>query len=93
MAIYKGSRYEYSTVDFIITKDKGPENPIVFYKMTTFNNISYYEHIYITGERLDQISDVYYKMPHLWWVILEANPQIENFSTIKEGTIIKVPRV
>jgi len=26
MTIYKGSRYEYSTVDYVATEEDGPEN-------------------------------------------------------------------
>lgn len=91
--IYKGSRYEYSTVDYISTKLNGPENPIVFYALTTFTEVSYYEHTYVKGERLDQISSKYYKTPRYWWMIPEANSQITDFTNIKEGTILRIPRV
>lgn len=93
MSIYKGSRYEYSTVDWVATELNGAENPIVFYAFTNFNRVSYYEHLYVNGERLDQLSSKYYKTPRFWWMIAEANPQIDDFTNIKEGTLLRIPRV
>lgn len=93
MAIYKGSRYEYSTVDYISTELDGPENPIVFYYLSHLSNVSFYEHQYIKGERLDQIATTYYQNPGYWWIIPEFNPQIEDFTNIPDGTIIRLPRV
>jgi nucleoid-associated protein YgaU len=93
MSIKKGSRYEYSTVDFLEVKTDGSQSPIVFYEFPATSTISYYEHTYVKGERLDQISQQYYNKPTLWWLIMDYNPQITNPLQIKTGTVIKVPRV
>jgi nucleoid-associated protein YgaU len=93
MAIYKGSRYEYSTVDFVAKTPNGDQNPIVFYSISDFTAVSYYEHTYITGERLDQISVKYYKTPSLWWLIPEFNPQLVDFTNIPTGTVLRIPNV
>ena len=93
MAIYKGSRYEYSKVDFVQTKAAGNANPIIFYNVPVFNNLSYYEHVYEAGERIDQISTQYYRTPKLWWLIAAANPAINDLYNIPAGTSLKVPRV
>lgn len=93
MSIYKSSRYEYSVVDYVQTETDGPENPIVFYDISTFYNVTYYEHPYVQGERLDQISNKYYKTPGYWWAIVELNTHVEDFLNIPDGTILKVPRV
>lgn len=93
MTIYKGSRYEYSTVDYVSTSINGDENPIVFYGITPLSSVSFYEHQYVSGERLDQLAFQYYKDPSYWWVIPEFNPQITDFTNIPDGTIIRMPRV
>lgn len=93
MTIYKGSRYEYSTVDYVSTNLNGDEDPIVFYSITPLSNVSYYEHQYVSGERLDQLAFQYYKDASYWWIIPEANPQITDFTNIPNGTIIRMPRV
>jgi hypothetical protein len=93
MTIYKGSRYEYSTIDFVATTPNGDANPIVFYTMSNLSSLTYYEHQYIAGERLDQLAHRYYKNPEYWWIIPEFNPQIVDFTNIPDGTVIKIPNV
>mgnify|MGYP006297229751 CR=1 FL=1 len=93
MSIYKGSRYEYSTVDFVSTKINGDANPIVFYYMTPLSQTNYYEHKYIQGERLEQIAHKYYQNATYWWIIPEFNPEIKDFTNIPDGTILRIPNV
>lgn len=93
MAIYNGSRYQYSNIDYVKTNDIDPALPIVFYEFTVFGTMSYQLHTYVQGERLDQISFRYYKRPDFWWAILEANPQITDPTSITPGTSIRIPRV
>jgi hypothetical protein len=93
MTIYKGSRYEYSTIDFVSKTINGQANPIVFYYFTLLGNVTYIEHTYIKGERLDQIAFTYYKDPTFWWIIPEFNPQVTDFTAIPVGTVLKIPNV
>jgi hypothetical protein len=93
MAIYKGSRYEYSTIDFVSKTINGQANPIVFYNFTALGRVTYIEHQYLNGERLDQIAFKYYKDPAFWWIILEFNPQVTDFTAILVGTVLKIPNV
>lgn len=93
MTIYKGSRYEYSTIDFVSKTINGQANPIVFYYFNDLGKVSYYEHSYIQGERLDQLAYKYYKNSEYWWIIPEFNPQIKDFTNISDGTIIRIPNV
>jgi len=93
MTIYKGSRYEYSTVDFVSTTVNGDANPIVYYQLTKLPKITYTEHVYTQGERLDQLAYKYYKNPEYWWIIPEFNPEISDFTNIPTGTVIKIPNV
>jgi hypothetical protein len=93
MTIYKGSRYEYSTIDFVSTTVNGDSNPIVFYSITPLSKLSYQEHTYIMGERLDQLANKYYRNSEYWWLIPEANPEILDFTNIVPGTTIRIPRV
>lgn len=92
MTIYKGSRYEYSIVDFIAKTSNGPSNPVVFYQVSTPSTITYYEHTYIQGERLDQLAAKYYKNPLYWWIIAEFNPSID-LTNIPVGSILRIPNV
>lgn len=93
MSIFKGSRYEYSVIDYVATTPTGSPNPVVFYTFSSLGYITYQEHTYVYGERLDQIAEKYYKSPEHWWVIPEYNPEIEDFTNIKPGTVLRIPRV
>ena len=93
MGIYQGSRYEYSVIDFVAVRQDADANAIVFYEFDDIGVISYKEHIYRQGERLDNIAFDYYQDPALWWIILDANPDIEDPTNIKAGTVIRIPNV
>ena len=92
MSIYKGSRYEYSTIDFVITKVGGEAKPIVFYTITPLGRLTYREHTFTLGERLDQLAAKYYKNPENWWIIAEFNPDVD-FTNIPVGKILRIPNV
>lgn len=91
MTIYKGSRYEYSTIDFLSTTPGGSAYPTVQYQFTNGGYMKYYEHTYIAGERLDQISSKYYQTPGFWWSFMESNPQITDLNNIPAGTVLRIP--
>ena len=93
MAIYKGSRYEYSTVDYFSTSLEKDDNVVVFYEFSQIGLVEYWEHTYIQGERLDQIAYKYYKRPGYWWIIPEYNPSITNLNEITPGTKLRIPNV
>jgi hypothetical protein len=40
--------------------------------------------------RLDIISNKYYKTPDMWWVIAQANDMVDPF-VLKSGTILRIP--
>lgn len=93
MSIYKGSRYEYSTIDFFKVNADGDSNPVVFYQFSPLGLIQYWTHTYVSGERLEQIAMQYYKRPEFWWLIAEYNPELEDFLNIEPGTKLRIPNV
>lgn len=93
MPIYQGSRYEYSTIDYISTNANEDAYPVVFYQFSDIGLVSYYEHTYVEGERLDEIAFQYYKRPSSWWYILENNPEITDALNIPPGTVLRIPNV
>jgi len=93
MSIYKGSRYEYSTIDYFSTKDNEPSKPYVMYQFSNLGLTKYWEHVYKTGERLDDIAFKYYNRPEYWWIIPEYNPVIDDINNIPAGTVLKIPNV
>lgn len=93
MTIYIGSRYEFSLVDFFSTTVGGDENPVVFYDFPDIGELTYYEHTVVTGERLDQIANKYFRRSAMWWLILDHNPEVVDIFNIPAGTILRIPRV
>lgn len=93
MAIFKGSRYEYSVVDFFSTEVDGVDKPVVFYEFSSLGYVKYWQHQYMEGERLDQIAYKYYQRPQYWWIIPEYNPEIVDINNIAPGTILRIPNV
>ena len=93
MSIYQGSRYYNQYIDHFATIIDGDDQPVVFYAFDTLGLQSWIEHTYVEGERLDQIADKYFRNPAVWWLIPEYNPQIEDFTSIAGGTIIRIPNV
>ena len=74
MSIFKGSRYEYSTVDYVATNSTLVEQPIVLYTASDLGLTSY-------------------NNPQYWWLIVEYNPEINDFINVTPGTILRVPNV
>jgi len=93
MTITAKSRYFYSDIEYLQLEAEGDNKPVVFYSFGDGGTITYNKHIYVQGERLDQLAQNYYNKPALWWVILEANPALPDFQNIRPGTVLVIPNV
>lgn len=93
MAIFAGSRYQNSTVDFIPIYNGGGKAPLVIYTFPDINQLSYREYTWKNGDRLDAIAADEYKDASRWWIIPEYNPEIVDFQNIVPGTVIRIPHV
>lgn len=93
MTITANSRYFYSDIEYIQLEAEGDNKPIVFYEFGEIGKLAYKKHIYVQGERLDQLANHYYNKPSLWWYILEANPSIQDFQNLRPGTELIIPNV
>jgi len=91
--IYQNSRYYHQLIDHVAFVQNGDLNPIVFYQFDNPGTISWWQHIYTEGERLDTLAYKYYQRSDYWWVIPEYNPQIADFQNITPGTVLKIPHV
>lgn len=93
MTIFLGSRYENSVVDFINIDSTSNAFPVVFYEFSSLGRLNYIDHSWVAGDRLDALATLYYRDPEKWWIIVEANPKIEDFTAINPGTILRIPNV
>lgn len=77
-------------------------------KVDTTKNIPYYEtsipsliptedvpfyYIAQDGDRLDSISNLFYKTPDKWWVIAKANKIVNGTIAVRGGTKLLIPNV
>lgn len=93
MAIKKGSRYEYSTIDFFSLANNAPQVPVVFYEFPGESYIEYQIHYTLEKERLDQIAYKYYARPEMWWKLMDYNPEVTDPINIPAGTALRIPLV
>jgi hypothetical protein len=91
--IYSSSRYASATMDFISVNDSNTVTPVLFYNFDDVYNTKYSVHYYAKGQRLDQLSFMYYDRPDLWWAIVEYNPEVKDFFNITPGTPLRIPNV
>ena len=93
MSIYQGSRYEYSTIDFVAVTNDGDQDPIVFYEFPEIGTIKYTEYVWKEKDRLDLVAYNFYQRTDIWWYILDNNPEIADPNAIPAGTVLRIPRV
>jgi nucleoid-associated protein YgaU len=89
MTIASNSRYAQSVVVPIVFNGKSRQT-IVSSEQIPFV-IQYTFHQVTSNERIDNIAFQFYGDATRWWVIADANPEILDWSTITEGTLIRVP--
>ena len=90
MAIFRGSRYEDSVVDFVTTVVDGDALPVVFYEFGVFGVSTFIEYTVAEGDRLDALATKFYKSPLKWWLIPEFNPNIQDTLNLTPGLKLKV---
>jgi hypothetical protein len=93
MAIYIGSRYENSVVDFFQYKPLQDPRPTVFYEFGDIGKINYVNYTWKNGDRMDQVAAQFFAYPDRWWIIAQFNPKVTDFFNIPTGTVLRIPRV
>ena len=92
MAIYKTSRYANSEIDYISLVENGDATPVVDYLFAELCTMSWTDYTWRNGDRLEQVSQSFYNTPYSWWIIAEANPEIEDTLNIPVGYKVRVPK-
>ncbi len=45
------------------------------------------------NQRLDNISNIFYKTPGNWWVLAKANNLADGTVSVPDGTILRIPKI
>ena len=89
--IKKGSRYEYATIEYYRDKFSNDLYPVLWYSFDDIGTLTYREHLWQEGDRIDRVASKYYDSPGFWWIILEHNPEIEDPPNIPAGYVLRIP--
>lgn len=88
--ISAASRYANTTVQNI-TDTNGVTRPTIMPRSTVSRSLVVSDYIWRSGDRVDLIAARYYGDEMLWWVLADANPQILDWTSVSEGTIVRIP--
>ena len=95
MAIYKTSRYADITsteIDYVSLIEGGDATPVITYYFAELGQLTWTDYVWRNGDRLDKVSQDYYTTPFSWWIIAEANPEIEDIENIPAGYVLRIPK-
>jgi hypothetical protein len=92
MTVLRNSRYNDSYIYYIAIVENGNITPVVTYDFGELGTLNWSDYVWKDGDRLDNIAQGNYRSPYSWWIIAEANPEIEDILNISPGTVIRVPR-
>lgn len=65
----------------------------VFRKFTENKKSSYIDYVWVDGDSLGRLSEIYLGNSKYWWEIMEINPEIADPFSITPGTTIRIPYV
>jgi len=84
-------RYAGGIVGNVYDKRSTSASTYVYRKFDVPFDISYAEHRFREGDRLDVIAAKLYGDPKLWAKIMDINPEIADPFYIKPGTVVRIP--
>lgn len=91
MSIYLKSRYANERVARVLGTG-GERKPTIFRAPPADWRFSYDPHLVVEGDRLDMLAERAYGDPELWWVLAEANPELDAPEPLTPGTTLRIPR-
>lgn len=89
--IYLDSRYADGPVFLAKEPKSGDYITSVFRKWPEYKT-SYYWYEVTENDRIEWIATLKLGKPHLWWSIMDINPEILNPFELTPGSLIRIPR-
>lgn len=90
MAMYEGSRY---TNVYVYEEEYKGKEVMAFNRRELANAIDDEgkTHVWIEGDRLDNLAYRYYGDPQFWWFILDVNTRYMEEEEIQQGDRLVIP--
>lgn len=88
--ISAASRYSRNVVQNI-TGSNGVTRPTIMPRIPNSRTAVVADYTWHIGDRTDILAARSYGDELLWWVIADANPEILDWTTVPDGTIVRIP--
>jgi len=88
--IFKDSRYASGN----ITKEYNAitkQYPVVVYRNFPIKKVKFYFYVWKESDRVDIVARIHMGYSHLWWKLMDYNPEIGNPFNILPGTVLRIP--
>lgn len=89
--IYLDSRYADGTL-FMAMEPKSGQNMVSLFRKFPTYNVPYYWYEVTENDRIEGIATITLGDPHLWWQIMDINPEVLNPFELYPGQQIRIPR-
>lgn len=89
--IYLDSRYSDGTL-FIAQEPKSSDYVLTVFRTFPTYNIAYYWYEVTENDRIENIATKTLGKPHLWWQIMDINPEVLNPFELRPGLQLRIPR-
>jgi len=90
--IYLDSRYADGVL-FMAQEPKSGDYMLSVFRIFPTYSVAYYWYEVTENDRIEGIATKTLGKPHLWWQIMDINPEILNPNDIAPGTRLRIPRV
>lgn len=88
--ISAASRYANNSIENITGTD-GVTRRTILPRTVVSHTAVVTDYTWRAGDRVDLLAARTYGDESLWWVLADANPQILDWTSVVEGTIVRIP--
>lgn len=88
--ITRRSRYNNAKIDKVVDH-KGRFKTAVYRRSPYRWEFEFKNYTIKAGDRLDLLAHRFYNDPLFWWVLVDANPELESPYFLTPGTNLRVP--
>lgn len=88
--IFRDSRYATGTVTRAYRPSRD-DYPVVVYRKFPQESSKYFLYEWSEQDRIDQVAKKLLGYSHLWWKIMDYNPEHLSPSDIPPGAVIRIP--
>jgi hypothetical protein len=89
--IYLDSRYADGVL-FIAQEPKSLDYMLSIFRTFPSYSVAYYWYEVTENDRIEWIASKTLGNPHLWWQIMDINPEILNPFNLEPGLELRIPR-